>query len=199
MQTTASRTTQSPCECSRTRYPNVQGRMYRRPGNHRREFSLQRWDKLAPQVQDTLNLLRASQTAPGPSAYKALNGPYNWGRYLLAPIGCNAIIYKAPAVRGLWASQGTDAWYLGPSKDHYRCNLYYVPATRAYYISGSAELFPQHCQVPNLSPNEHLRALTEELQTTAHSVKATPKGRAMIKKLRQQLNDLTAPGQTLPG
>ena len=127
------------------------------------EFPLQLWDKLAPQVQDTLNLLRTSRTNPAISAYEALNGPYDWNRYPLAPFGCKAIIYEAPAVCGSWASRGTDAWYLGPSKDHYRCNLFYVPKTRAYRISGSAELLPQHCQLPNLSRDEHLKALTEEL------------------------------------
>jgi hypothetical protein len=116
-----------------------------------RDFPLQLWDKLAPQVQDTLNLLRASRINPNILAYEALNGRYNWDRYPLAPPSCKAVIYEAPAVRGLWALQGTDAWYLGPSTDHYRCNLYFVPETRAYRISGLAELFPLHCQVPNLS------------------------------------------------
>jgi len=142
-----------------------------------RDFSLQLWDKLAPQVQDTLNLIRASQINPKISAYKALNGPYNWDRNPLAPPGCKAVIYEALAVRGSWALRGTDAWYLGPSADHYRCNLYFVPETRAYQISGSAELFPQHCQVPNLSPNAHLKALTEELTTATETAAGTPNGR----------------------
>jgi hypothetical protein len=42
------------------------------------DFPLQLWDKLAPQVQDTLNLVRESQATPGISVYEALNGPYNW-------------------------------------------------------------------------------------------------------------------------
>jgi hypothetical protein len=95
------------------------------------EFPLQLWDKIAPQVQNTLDLLRKARINPNILAYEALNGPYNWDRYPLAPPGCKAIIYKAPAVRGLWVLRGTDAWYLGPPKDHYRCNLYYVPKTRA--------------------------------------------------------------------
>ncbi len=98
--------------------------------------------------------------------------------------------YEAPAVRGSWTLRGTDAWCLDPSKDHYRCNLYYVPETKVYRISGLAELFPQHCQVPNLSSREHLRALTEELETTATTVKETPKGKAMIRHLRKHLDDL---------
>jgi hypothetical protein len=46
------------------------------------EFPLQLWDKLAPQVQDTLNLLRTSRINPNVSAYDALNGPYNWDCHL---------------------------------------------------------------------------------------------------------------------
>jgi hypothetical protein len=94
-------------------------------------FPLQLWDRLAPQVQDTLNLLQASRINPNISAYEALNRPYNWDRYPLTPPGCKAVIYEAPALCGSWASRGTDAWYLGPSADHYQCNLYYVPETRA--------------------------------------------------------------------
>jgi hypothetical protein len=63
-------------------------------------FPLQLWDELAPQVQDTLNLLRRSRKNPEISAYEALNGPYDWNWYPLAPPGCKAIIYKVPTVQG---------------------------------------------------------------------------------------------------
>ena len=162
-----------------------------------RDFPLQLWDKLAPQVQDTLNLLRASRINPEISAYEALNGPYNWDRYPLAPPGCKAIIYEAPAVRGSWASRGTDAWYLGPAADHYRCNIYYVPETRAYRISGSAELFPQHCQVPNLSKHAHLKALTEELEASSGSAAKTHKGRVLIKALGKAIKAILNPPNEL--
>ena len=86
-----------------------------------------------------------------------------------------------------------DACYLGPSADHYQCNLYYVPETRAYHISGSAELFPQHCQVPNLSPNAHLKALTEELQTATTTAAGKPKGHHLIKSLATAINAIITP------
>ncbi len=57
------------------------------------KFPLQLWDGLAPQVQDTLNMLRASHIDPTVSAYKILNGAYNWNRYLLAPLRCKAVVY----------------------------------------------------------------------------------------------------------
>jgi hypothetical protein len=115
-------------------------------------------------MQNTLNLLRASRINPNISAYKALNSPYNWNHYPLAPLGCKAIIHEAPMVHGLWASRVTDAWLLGSSADNYGCNLCYITEMRAYCVSGSAELFPQHCQVPNLSNTAHLKALTKELE-----------------------------------
>jgi len=69
------------------------------------EFPLQLWDKLTPQVQDMLNLMRASRINPTISTYEALNGPYNWNRYPLAPLGCKAVIYKSGNTRGSWASR----------------------------------------------------------------------------------------------
>lgn len=57
------------------------------------DYPLQLWDELTTQVQNTLNLLQASQIDPTKSAYDALNGhKYDWNRYPLAPPDCNAII-----------------------------------------------------------------------------------------------------------
>ncbi len=78
------------------------------------EFPLQLWDRLTPQVRDTLNLMRASRINPEILPYEALNGPYDWNRYPLAPLGCKAIVYEDGDTRGLWASRGIDEWYLGP-------------------------------------------------------------------------------------
>ena len=95
------------------------------------DFPLQLWDRLTPQVENTLNLMRPSRIDPTKSAYEAIHGPYDWNRFPLAPPGCKAIIYESPESRGSWASRGTDAWYVSPSLDHYRCNHYFVPETRA--------------------------------------------------------------------
>ena len=140
-------------------------------------FLIQLWDRLTPQVMNTLNLLRASRINPTISAYEALNGRYDWNRYPLAPLGCKAVIYRDGDIRGSWASRGVDGWYLGPSIDHYRCDVYYVPETRAYRVSGSTELFPQHCQLPNLTPHQHLCKLTDELAVEGTKAGTTTKGR----------------------
>jgi hypothetical protein len=89
------------------------------------KFPLQLWDRLAPQVKTTLNMLRSSCINPSKSAYEVLHGPYNWNQFLLAPPGCKAVIYKTPESRTSWGRQGTDAWYIRLSLDHYRCNHYF--------------------------------------------------------------------------
>ncbi len=91
------------------------------------KFPLQLWDRLTPQVENTLNMLRPSRLDPTMLEYEALHGPYNWNRFPLASPGCKAVIYKSPEARGSWASHGTDAWCVGPSMDHYRCNHFFCP------------------------------------------------------------------------
>jgi hypothetical protein len=81
--------------------------------------------------------------------------------------------------------------------DHYRCDWYYIPETRAYRISGSTELFPQHCQLPNLTPHQHFRALTDELTDATAIASATQKGRRLIKLLQENIKKILNPPDTL--
>jgi hypothetical protein len=73
------------------------------------KFPLQLWDKFASQVKNTLNLMQALRIDPNMLAYEAIQGPYDWNHFPLAPPGCKAVIYKIPNAQGLWGSRGTDA------------------------------------------------------------------------------------------
>ncbi len=106
------------------------------------DFPLQLWDKLMPQVINTLNMLRAARIDPTKLAYKVVYRPSDWNRYPLVPLGCKAVVYKDGDTRGLWALHGVDGWYLGPSMDHYRCDVYYIPETHRYYFRGQLSSFP---------------------------------------------------------
>ena len=81
--------------------------------------------------------------------------------------------------------------------DHYRCDLYFIPETRAYRISGSTELFPQHCQLPNLTPHQHFRALTDKLAKSTAIASATQKGRRLIKLLQANITKILNPTSAL--
>ncbi len=154
------------------------------------EFPLQLWDKLTSQVENTLNLMRASRIDPSMSAYEAIPGPYDWNSFPLAPPGCKAIIYKSPNAQGSWGSRGMDVLYLGPLVDHYQCNNYFVPEMRAYRISGSVKLFPQLCQVPFLSAKDHLHKLTNKVVSTLNTMTAD-KQRRVLTMFLQKISDET--------
>jgi hypothetical protein len=89
------------------------------------------------------------------------------------------------------------AFYLGPSKDHYKYDHYYILETRAYHVSGLMESFLQHCQLPLVTPHQHRCALTDEL--TKHTAQAnnTPKGRHLLKLLITWIDDLLTPSPIL--
>ena len=83
----------------------------------------------------------------------------------MTPPGTKAVIYEDSDTHASWAPHGLDAWLLGPSKDHYRCHLYYFPKSSGYRVSGSADLFPKHFLALSYSPISHVLELSEELKT----------------------------------
>jgi hypothetical protein len=151
------------------------------------EFPIQLWDKLAPQVQDCINLLWCSCISPYKSAYETLEEPYNFNPYPLAPLGTRAITYEDSDRQASWAPHGLDVWYLCPSKDHYRCHHYSVPKTRGYRISGSADLFPQHCREPSYSHYSHIQKLSSELHENKLTVRCKANSLKVLKLLAQHL------------
>jgi hypothetical protein len=56
-----------------------------------------------------------------------------------------------------------------------------------------AELFPQHCQLPNLTPLQHLRALTQELTNKTDTAAQTPQGCTLLQQLQTNLANIINP------
>ena len=52
------------------------------------------WDKLLPQAELTLNLLRQSNSTPTISAHSHLFGNFDFNRMPLAPMGCGVQIHE---------------------------------------------------------------------------------------------------------
>eukprot|EP00804_Cyclotella_cryptica_P009385 CCRYP_018079-RA/>CCRYP_018079-RA protein AED:0.35 eAED:0.35 QI:0/0/0/1/1/1/2/0/420 len=72
------------------------------------DFPLKLWDKLLPQTEITLNLLCQSNATPTVSAYAHLNGPFDYNKMPLAPMGCNAHVHEKTDSRGTWAFHSVD-------------------------------------------------------------------------------------------
>jgi hypothetical protein len=151
-----------------------------------KDFPLQLWDQMTEQAQDTLNLLRTSRHDPTKSAYEQLNGPYDFNKWPMAPPGTKAVIWENPTTRQSWAPRGIDAWYIGPSKDHYRLYKFYCPETQAMRVNGSAQFFPQHCKLPTLNPTQHAHAAADKLFESLEKLKKE-KRRPLLRKIATQL------------
>ncbi|KAL7484145.1 hypothetical protein ACHAW6_009789 [Cyclotella cf. meneghiniana] len=76
------------------------------------DFPMKLWDKLLPQAEITINLLRQSNATPTVSAYAHLNGPFDYNKMPLAPMGCGVQVHeKSVAAHGLFTPSmvGTSA------------------------------------------------------------------------------------------
>ena len=70
------------------------------------------WDRLPPQAELTVNLLRQSNAAPNVSAYSHLSGPFDYNKMSLAPMGCKAQVHENTDKCCTWANHSVDGWYL---------------------------------------------------------------------------------------
>ena len=67
------------------------------------DFPSSLWDRLLPQAEITINLLRQSNANPNVSAYAHLSGPFNYNKMPLAPMGISVQVHANTDKRGTWA------------------------------------------------------------------------------------------------
>ena len=138
-------------------------------------FPLHLWDRLVPQAELTLNLLRTSRINPKLSAHAQLHGAFDFNCTPLVPPGTKIIVHEKPQQRASWAPHGVDGWYLGPALHHYRCYRTYIIKTAAERIADTVEFFPEHIPMPKTSSTDRVvhaaRELSDALQ---HPHPATP-------------------------
>ena len=163
------------------------------------DFPLHLWDRLLPHATTTLNLLRPSRLNPKLSAHQHLHGTFDFNRTPLAPPGCRCVVYEHPGHRRTWSSRGTDAWYLGPATDHYRCHRLYVPSTRSERIAKRVDFFPHNCSAPFATPQDNATHAAESLAKALKGAMAdTPfdaPGDAQLKAIHELsdiFSDMTA-------
>ena len=85
------------------------------------KFPVREWDRLLPQIELTLNLLRASRINPKLSAYAILHGQFDYNKTPLVPMGTKVVAHLKPEIRNSWSANGEEGWTIGPSFEHCRC------------------------------------------------------------------------------
>jgi hypothetical protein len=119
-------------------------------------FPLNLWDRLSPQAEITLNLLRTSRLHPRLSAAAHFHVIVDYNKTAFAPPGCKISAHEKPGKRRTWAPHGQHGYSLGPTMHHYRCQNIYISTTASERIVDTLEFFPHNYQIPQLSSTDRL-------------------------------------------
>jgi hypothetical protein len=131
-------------------------------------FPLHLWDRLLPQAELILNLLRTSRQHPQLSAAAHFYGMVDYNKTAFALPGCKIIAHETPARLRTWAPHGRHGYSLGPAMHHYICQNIYISATACKRIVETLQFFPHNSPMPQLSSTDRLimasNDMTNELE-----------------------------------
>ena len=116
------------------------------------------WDRILFQALLTLNLLRGSRVNPKLSAQAQVYGIYDYNRTPIAPPGVRVLVHEPAATRNAWSPHATDAWYIGPAMDSYRCHRVWVPDTRKERIAEQVTWYPTRVHAPVPTAKDEVKA-----------------------------------------
>jgi len=122
------------------------------------KFPIHLWDRLLPQAELTLNLLRGSCINPCLSAWAQLHGPIDFNRTPIVPPGIHVIVHEKPTTQRSWAPHSVDRWYLSPALKSYQCYTVWINKTRAQHICDTLTWLPTKIHMPSASSIDHILA-----------------------------------------
>jgi hypothetical protein len=131
----------------------------------RQSFPLHLWDRLIPQAEISLNLLRGSRINPKLSAWAQIHGNFDFNRTPLGPPGTRVLAHDKPDARTTWSPHALDGWYVGPAMESYRCHRVWIWETRATRICDTLTWFPTHVPMPASSSTDIIIASLRDIVT----------------------------------
>ena len=126
-------------------------------------FSVREWDRLLPQTELTLNLLRSSRVNPNISAWVYIFGQFDYSRTPLALPGTKSVVHLKPNHRASWSPNGEEGWTVGPSLQHYRCINCYFSKTRSQRNCDTVTFFPTVILHPKINLEDYLRQAADDI------------------------------------
>ena len=128
------------------------------------------WDLLLPQAELTLSLLCQSTINPKISAWEFFNGPFDFNKTPLGPVGCRVLIHAKPTTRRSWDFRAKEGFYIGPALDSYRCFKLVKMDTKSQVISDTVEFRHAYHTIPVPTAEDRivhgLHAITDALMDT---------------------------------
>jgi hypothetical protein len=127
------------------------------------------WERLLPQAEITLNLLRTSRLHPQLSVAAHHHGLVDYNKTDFDLPGCKIIAHDKPGKQRTWATHGQHGYSLGSALHHYRCQNVYISTTASERIVDTLEFFPHNYQLPQLSSNDRLLMAAKYMTETLHN------------------------------
>jgi hypothetical protein len=115
------------------------------------DFPPSLWDRLLPQTEITLNLLRQSNATPTVSAYTHLCGPFDYNKIPLAPMGCAVQVHKKTDKRGTRAYHSVNGWYLSTFPEHYHTRSCHIKSTKSERVSDTINFSHKNIMRPTIT------------------------------------------------
>lgn len=130
-----------------------------------KDFPANLWDLLMPHVELCVNLYRPAANNSFISAWHATRGPFAYDHHPFGPPGHRILAFEARVDRGSWSPHGREAWYLGPSLEHYDSHRVWLHSTCASRVVRSLSWhLPPHL-LPTPTATDEVVAATRDLSS----------------------------------
>ena len=128
-----------------------------------KSFPLYLWDRLLPQAEHTLNMLRPAIMTPTVSAYTYLWGQHDYNANPFAPLGCKVEAHVTPGARETWAPHTASGYYIGNAWEHYRCHDVYISDTKSIRTCLTVFFKHKYLTMPSITPADALIRASDNL------------------------------------
>jgi hypothetical protein len=116
-----------------------------------------------PQIEMTLNMLRASNVRPMISAHAYVQGIHDYNKMPLGPLGCATQSFASPSQRNSFGAHSMDSWYIGTSPDHYRSHIVLMDETKAERITDTIIFRHRRITYPTISAADTIATAATDL------------------------------------
>jgi hypothetical protein len=114
------------------------------------------WDLLLLQAELTPNLLQQATLNPWISAWEFFQGPFDFNKMPLGPVGCPILIHAKPASCWSWDFRAKNGFYIGPALELYRCFKLVNAETKSQVISDMVKFCHSYLSVPAPSTEDQI-------------------------------------------
>ena len=142
---------------------------------------IQLWSKMMEQIQDTLNMFRASKNGTTKTAYQELEGGFDWNATPIASLETKGSVFIHPDNPNTFAPHCDNGYTVDRCNSHYQLLSFYIQATSGYQHSGTYRLYPQHCRMFTISKEDRTVEAAANLLTRKHKKRI-----ASVSKSKQQ-------------